>query len=176
MEENITLDTKIKDIMFGFTVRTENCLESENIKTIRDILQKGGKSLLKIPNFGKKSLREVQEFLSANGWILSCDGESFEPVESEQPKNEFVTISDECINRISDLVCARMEKQIMRIINGTLDLQCKYRDADDLNKVKTRIVDALITKYMNNSSGLGGAIFNNDMEKLRAALMMAKGI
>lgn len=52
------------------TVRSQNCLESENIIYIRDLVQKTEANLLKIPNFGRKSLVEIVEALSTRGLVL----------------------------------------------------------------------------------------------------------
>ncbi len=50
--------------------RARNALRTENIHTLADLILKTEKQLLKIPNFGRKSLREVKEFLSAKNLTL----------------------------------------------------------------------------------------------------------
>ena len=48
------------------SVRTTHCLKHENIKTIGDLIQKTDAQLLRVPNFGRKSLNELKEALSMN--------------------------------------------------------------------------------------------------------------
>lgn len=56
--------------VLGLTVRSQNCLESEDIILIRDLVQKTEVNLLKIPNLGRKSLIEIIEALSSKGLTL----------------------------------------------------------------------------------------------------------
>jgi len=49
----------------GFSIRIYHCLKNENIKTLGELAQLSSKYLLGIPNFGKKSLSEVQFFLNS---------------------------------------------------------------------------------------------------------------
>jgi DNA-directed RNA polymerase alpha subunit len=53
-----------------FTNRTFNCLKSENIKTISDLVKFSHNELLKIPNLGRKSLKEVVDELAAHNLHL----------------------------------------------------------------------------------------------------------
>ncbi|MEE8142019.1 MAG: DNA-directed RNA polymerase subunit alpha C-terminal domain-containing protein, partial [Planctomycetota bacterium] len=46
------------------SVRASNCLESENISTIRDICRRSEDEVLRIRNFGNTSLDELKEKLS----------------------------------------------------------------------------------------------------------------
>ena len=46
------------------SVRSANCLEAANIKTIGDLIQKTEAQMLKYKNFGKKSLSEIQNILT----------------------------------------------------------------------------------------------------------------
>jgi DNA-directed RNA polymerase subunit alpha len=52
------------------TVRSANCLKSENIRYIGELVQRTESSLLKTPNFGKKSLTEIKEKITENGYSL----------------------------------------------------------------------------------------------------------
>ncbi len=47
------------------SVRSANCLEAANIKTISDLIQKSEAQMLKYKNFGKKSLQEITHILTA---------------------------------------------------------------------------------------------------------------
>lgn len=53
-----------------FTNRTFNCLKSENISTIRDLVSKTHNDLLKIPNLGRKSLKEIVDELAKHNLHL----------------------------------------------------------------------------------------------------------
>ena len=52
----------------GLLVRTTNCLESEGILTVRDLLNSSPERLLKISNFGNKTLLEVYDALEKLGF------------------------------------------------------------------------------------------------------------
>ena len=45
------------------SVRSYNCLNNENIFFISDLVQKTETEMLKLPNFGKKSLNELKDNL-----------------------------------------------------------------------------------------------------------------
>ncbi|MGE0757241.1 MAG: DNA-directed RNA polymerase subunit alpha [Pirellulaceae bacterium] len=49
------------------SVRAMNCLESENINTVRDLVQKTEDQLLEVRNFGETTLQEVRDKLSEMG-------------------------------------------------------------------------------------------------------------
>jgi DNA-directed RNA polymerase subunit alpha len=49
------------------SVRATNCLESENINTVRDLVTRSEDQLLEVRNFGETTLMEVREKLNAMG-------------------------------------------------------------------------------------------------------------
>ncbi|HET9948462.1 MAG TPA: DNA-directed RNA polymerase subunit alpha [Longimicrobiales bacterium] len=49
------------------SVRSRNSLQKENIRTLGDLVQRSEESMLKIENFGKKSLKEISDFLEEHG-------------------------------------------------------------------------------------------------------------
>jgi DNA-directed RNA polymerase subunit alpha len=53
----------------GLTVRTTNCLEERGIFTVRDLLNCTREDLLKITNFGEKTLEEVYAALENFGFV-----------------------------------------------------------------------------------------------------------
>jgi len=55
------LETKIDEL--DLSKRAKNCLKREKINTVRDILKKDPEELMKIKNFGKKSLDEIKKEL-----------------------------------------------------------------------------------------------------------------
>jgi len=58
----------IEELELG--VRSYNCLKRVGIETIGDLVSKSENELAAIPNFGKKSIEEVRETLSAHGLNL----------------------------------------------------------------------------------------------------------
>ena len=56
------LSQRIEDLA-ELSVRSRNSLQKENISTLGDLIQRSESEMLKIENFGKKSLQEIKEFL-----------------------------------------------------------------------------------------------------------------
>ena len=54
----------------NLTVRSENCLKAEEIYTVTQLLGCTEQRLLKTPNLGRKSLREIIERLNERGLKL----------------------------------------------------------------------------------------------------------
>jgi DNA-directed RNA polymerase subunit alpha len=52
------------------SVRSANCLQQANIRTIGDLVQKTEAEMLKTKNFGRKSLNEIKEILAGMGLSL----------------------------------------------------------------------------------------------------------
>jgi DNA-directed RNA polymerase subunit alpha len=55
------------------SVRSSNCLRAAEIKTIRDLVQKSEPEMLKYRNFGRKSLKEIQDILSEMNLSFGMD-------------------------------------------------------------------------------------------------------
>ena len=55
------------------SVRSSNCLRAAEIKTIGDLVQKSEPEMLKYRNFGRKSLKEIQDILSEMGLNFGMD-------------------------------------------------------------------------------------------------------
>lgn len=55
------LDKSVEEL--ELSVRSSNCLRAAEIKTIGDLVQKGEPEMLKFRNFGRKSLKEIQDIL-----------------------------------------------------------------------------------------------------------------
>ncbi len=69
------------------SVRSANCLQNANIKTIGDLVQKTEAEMLKTKNFGRKSLKEIKEILAEMGLALGMKLESWPPKNApQQPK------------------------------------------------------------------------------------------
>ncbi len=61
------------------SVRSANCLQNANIKTIGDLVQKTEAEMLKTKNFGRKSLKEIKEILAEMGLSLGVKLENWPP-------------------------------------------------------------------------------------------------
>jgi len=68
--------SKSVDIL-DLSVRAKNCLDSENLQSLRDLVEMTESDILKVRNFGKTSLKEVKTKLGALGLSLGMpiDGE-----------------------------------------------------------------------------------------------------
>jgi DNA-directed RNA polymerase subunit alpha len=62
------LNMKLSELKLS--VRANNCLESENIATLRDLVQRTEDQLLEVRNFGDTTLNEVREKLAQYGLHL----------------------------------------------------------------------------------------------------------
>lgn len=78
-EEEEEEDTAFKELItkpiseLELSVRSANCLEAANIKTIGDLIQKTEAQMLKYKNFGKKSLSEIGAILTTMGLGLGVN-------------------------------------------------------------------------------------------------------
>jgi DNA-directed RNA polymerase subunit alpha len=66
------LETKLNMSLaeLELSVRATNCLESEGITTVRELVQRDDEKLLTVRNFGETTLREVREKLKKYGLHL----------------------------------------------------------------------------------------------------------
>jgi DNA-directed RNA polymerase subunit alpha len=62
------LNQRIADLKLS--VRANNCLESEGIRLVKDLVQRSEDQLLEVRNFGETTLNEVRETLTAMGLHL----------------------------------------------------------------------------------------------------------
>jgi DNA-directed RNA polymerase subunit alpha len=62
--------------MLDLSVRSKNCLDSENVQTIGELVRMTEQDLLKVRNFGKTSLKEVKTKLQALGLALGYQAET----------------------------------------------------------------------------------------------------
>jgi len=63
--------------MLELSVRAKNCLDSESVTLMRDLVALSEPELLKVRNFGKTSLKEVKSKLSALGLSLGMNVEDY---------------------------------------------------------------------------------------------------
>ena len=90
-------EAKLNDNLFRsvdeleLSVRSANCLQQANIKTIGDLVQRTEAEMLKTKNFGRKSLKEIKEILAEMGLSLGMKLENWPPktapqIPAAQPK------------------------------------------------------------------------------------------
>jgi DNA-directed RNA polymerase subunit alpha len=61
------------------SVRSANCLQNANIKTIGDLVQRTEAEMLKTKNFGRKSLKEIKDTLAEMGLSLGMKLDGWSP-------------------------------------------------------------------------------------------------
>lgn len=79
---NRNLLRKVEEL--ELSVRSANCLKNENIIYIGDLVQKTEAEMLKTPNFGRKSLKEIQVFLSQMALELGMQVTGWPPENIEE--------------------------------------------------------------------------------------------
>ena len=70
------------------SVRAQNCLESENIQTVRDLIVKSEAQLLAVRNLGKTSLQDIKNKLANLGLTLGMSLDALPAAEGEPAENE----------------------------------------------------------------------------------------
>lgn len=65
------------------SVRSINCLQNANIRSIGELVQKTESEMLRTKNFGRKSLNELKEILEEMGLGFGMDIRGWEPPENE---------------------------------------------------------------------------------------------
>jgi DNA-directed RNA polymerase subunit alpha len=71
-EPGVLISQRVRDLLAQpiedlaeLSVRSRNSLQKENIRTLGELVQRSEEQMLAIENFGKKSLKEIQDFLAA---------------------------------------------------------------------------------------------------------------
>lgn len=70
------------------SVRAQNCLESENIQTVRDLIVKTEAQLLAVRNLGKTSLQDIKAKLANLGLSLGMSLDALTSAEGEKARSE----------------------------------------------------------------------------------------
>ena len=87
LEFNPLLLKKVDEL--ELSVRSANCLKNDNIVYIGDLIQKTEAEMLRTPNFGRKSLNEIKEVLTAMGLHLGMDIPDWPPENIEELAKKF---------------------------------------------------------------------------------------
>jgi DNA-directed RNA polymerase subunit alpha len=80
------LNMSVKEL--ELSVRSANCLNAANIRTIGDLVARGEQEMLKYRNFGRKSLSELNEILAKLGLSFGMDVEKYLGKKKEETKTE----------------------------------------------------------------------------------------
>ena len=84
-----------------FSVRTLNCLKELGIKDVGELIQLSELYLIRSPNFGKKSLTEVNEILGRLNLRLNTD--IIWPMEEDGHQKTIKEIPDEYLQKFKNL-------------------------------------------------------------------------
>ncbi len=77
LDFNVAMLKKVDEL--ELSVRSANCLKNDNIVYIGDLIKKSEAEMLRMPNFGRKSLNEIKEFLAQMGLHLGMEVQSWPP-------------------------------------------------------------------------------------------------
>ena len=84
--------TKIGNI--PFTVRAYNCLRAEGIETIGDLLKYSERDLCRIPNMGRKSIKDIKEVLTSMNLVLKAPSRTIVEKKIVEKKLSFAAKSN----------------------------------------------------------------------------------
>jgi len=83
------VDEGIEDVLsqpidyLDLSVRSMNCLKSDDVFRVGDLVLRTEQEMLRTPNFGRKSLNEIKEVLENMGLALGMELENWPPQEDE---------------------------------------------------------------------------------------------
>ena len=87
VEQDKLYETLLRSVdELELSVRSANCLQNANIKTIGDLVQKTEAEMLKTKNFGRKSLKEIKEILAEMGLSLGMKLDNWPPKSGGAPE------------------------------------------------------------------------------------------
>lgn len=91
-EEELSFDKHLlrKVCDLELSVRSQNCLKSDGIIYVGDLVQKKEAELLKTPNFGKKSLNEIRAMLKILGLSLGNEVKNWPPKNIEELAKKYL--------------------------------------------------------------------------------------
>lgn len=92
------------------TIRLSNCFKVEGINTIGELVQKTQYEMLRIPNFGKKTLKELEEVLAEIDLKLGMELKDYPPSDLDVigPHERNVPITRERLIRAMRIASHRL--------------------------------------------------------------------
>ena len=137
---NKNLNIKIEDL--ELSIRVMNALIQNDIKTVGDLVQKTRDELIRIPNFGRKSLNEIKEVLGSMSLELGMNIDA-------QPKEQQPTVFDN-LNR--EIVRSAMEA-FTKTYNSIMDLNkndtVKYNEMTQAFEQHKKVLNSFEESYRN---------------------------
>lgn len=141
-KESEVLNIPISD--FELSVRSKNCLEKMNIRTLRDLTRITEADLLSFKNFGETSLNEIKAILTQKGLRLGqvlesgSETELFTNKTPEKKIETFYTVSElefstRCRNVLSKVGIETVEDLIE---NTEMELDQKGVNQDYIDEIK----------------------------------------
>ena len=107
------LDRKVDEL--ELSIRVMSALKTNGINTIEDIVIRTDSELLRLPNFGRKSLNEIKEVLSGMDLKMGeANGEAKTNGEAEKPIKFFKEFNYEVIDKIKKVALASLNHMIER--------------------------------------------------------------
>jgi len=76
------------------SVRSMNCLKSDDVFRVGDLVQRSEQEMLRTPNFGRKSLNEIKEVLENMGLVLGMDLPNWPPQDDTVAPLEDIPVED----------------------------------------------------------------------------------
>lgn len=136
LDSNISLlMTDLSDLNLSY--RTYNSLRNEDIFKIGDLIQRQERDLLRIPNFGQKSLQELREVIGPLGLNFSQDGEEIQNFNNN--KNNLIEISETDTEDKQDKYNPFYYKKIE-------DLNISVRTANAMRNININYIGELVQK------------------------------
>lgn len=86
-DEGVNLEELLRQPIdhLDLSVRSMNCLKSDNVFYVGDLVMRSEQDMLRTPNFGRKSLTEIKEVLEKMGLSLGMKLEDWPPADLPQP-------------------------------------------------------------------------------------------
>jgi len=138
LDEKInTFSIPISDLYLS--VRSSNCLKIKGIKYVGDLVQLNGSELLRIGNFGRKSLEEIKKKLAELNLSLGMKIEGWS-LEEDKGKITYVT-QEEILKRKSQKIIKEKTNNLLLPIEA---LGLSSSSTDYLAKMKVNYVGDLV--------------------------------
>src|SRR3990167_2887161 len=135
---------------FELSVRSKNCLEKMNIRTLKDLTRITEADLLSFKNFGETSLNEIKAILSQKGLRLGHALESyneadlFSKINKDQDKDSMETVSElglstRCCNALSNAGIETLSEIKEKTESELLEEGVKQNYIDELKETLSKV-------------------------------------